>query len=395
MTTEMGKTLASAKAEVAKCATALPLLRRARRRRSSPTSRPTPAAVGAQPGLRRATSRSASVLAVMPWNFPLWQVMRFAAPALMAGNVGLLKHAANVPQTALYLEELFRRAGFPAGAFQTLLIGSDEVEQVLSDDRRVAAATLTGSEPAGQSVAAIAGRRAQEDRARARRQRPVRRDAVGRPGPRPPRSPSPRAARTTASAASRPSGSSCTRTSPTSSTQLFAERDGRAAVGDPMDEDTDVGPLATEQGRDDVEELVADAVGKGATVLVGGQRAGRPGLVLPADPGHRASRRRCGCTARRSSARSPRCTASPDLDAAIELANATRLRPRLQRLDRRPGRAGAVRPRRSTPAWCSSTAWSTSYPELPFGGVKHSGYGRELTDLGMREFMNVKTVWIG
>ena len=133
------------------------------------------------------------VLAIMPWNFPLWQAMRFAAPALMAGNVGLLKHASNVPQTALFLQDLFARAGFPAGAFQTLLVGSARVEAILRDDR-VTAATLTGSGPAGQSVAAIAGERDQEGRAGTGRQRPVHRHALGRPGGRGPRSPRSRGA---------------------------------------------------------------------------------------------------------------------------------------------------------------------------------------------------------
>ena len=155
MTTEMGKTYASAKAEVAKCATACRFY--AVHAEGYLADEPGDAgAVGASRAY--ATYQPLGpVLAVMPWNFPLWQAMRFAAPALMAGNVGLLKHASNVPQTALYLGELFERAGFPTGAFQTLLIGADQVEAVLSDDR-VRAATLTGSEGAGRAVAAIAGR---------------------------------------------------------------------------------------------------------------------------------------------------------------------------------------------------------------------------------------------
>src|SRR3954447_4307903 len=154
MTTEMGKTLASAKAEVGKCAKALrwyaehgPSLLERRAYDAD--------AVGAQQAFVEYQPLGV-VLAIMPWNFPLWQAMRFAAPALMAGNVGLLKHASNVPQTALYLEELFRKAGFPAAVSQTLLIGSGTIERVLRDDR-VIAATLPGSGPAGQSVASIAG----------------------------------------------------------------------------------------------------------------------------------------------------------------------------------------------------------------------------------------------
>ncbi len=154
MTTEMGKTLAAAKQEVAKCATACRYY--ADHAAEFLADEPADAkAVGAQ-NAYVSYQPLGPVLAIMPWNFPLWQAMRFAAPALMAGNVGLLKHASNVPQTALFMQDLFTRAGFPDGAFQTLLIGSARIEPVLRDTR-VVAATLTGSEPAGQSVAAIAG----------------------------------------------------------------------------------------------------------------------------------------------------------------------------------------------------------------------------------------------
>src|SRR5918995_2768888 len=155
MTTEMGKTLVSARAEVQKCARAFRFY--AEHGPAFLADEPADAsAVGASKAYARYQPLG-PVLAVMPWNFPLWQVIRFAAPALMAGNTGLLKHASNVPQTALYLDDLFARAGFPHAAFQTLLIGSDAVESVLSDPR-VRAATLTGSEGAGRSIAAIAGR---------------------------------------------------------------------------------------------------------------------------------------------------------------------------------------------------------------------------------------------
>src|SRR5437763_15936205 len=155
MTTEMGKTIVAARAEVLKCAKGCGFY--AQHAASMLADEPADAAaVGATHAYVRYEPLG-PVLAVMPWNFPLWQVIRFAAPALMAGNVGLLKHASNVPQTALLIEELFRRAGYPDGAFQTLLVGSDKVEAVLTDDR-VRAATLTGSEPAGRSVAEIAGR---------------------------------------------------------------------------------------------------------------------------------------------------------------------------------------------------------------------------------------------
>ena len=217
----------------------------------------------------------------MPWNFPLWQAMRFAAPALMAGNVGLLKHASNVPQTALFMEELFREAGFPDDVFQTLLIGSGDGRAVLRDDR-VAAATLTGTEGAGVAVGRTAGEALKKVVLELGGSRPVRRHAVGRPGRRRRRSPPPRAARTTASrciAAKRFIVHDDVvrrvrrRCSPRSMSALV--------VGDPMDEGTDVGPLATEQGRDDVAAQVKDAVDKGATVVLGGERPDRPGWWYP------------------------------------------------------------------------------------------------------------------
>src|SRR3712207_3607711 len=215
------------------------------------------------------------VLAIMPWNFPIWQAMRFAAPALMAGNVGLLKHASNVPQTALYLEEVFRKAGFPEDVFQTLLIGSSTIEKVLRDDR-VAAATLTGSAPAGQSVASIAG------------------DALKKTvlelGGRDPFIVMPsvhleKAAEVAVAARNQNNGQSCIaakrffvhRDVAEEFTRLFAEKIGALTVGDPMDPDTQIGPLATESGVQDVEDYVEDARGKGARVLVGGKRLDRPG----------------------------------------------------------------------------------------------------------------------
>src|SRR3954451_23448684 len=154
MTTEMGKPLKAAKAEVTKCAAGC----RYYAEHAAELLADEPADAGAVQAQRAYAGYQplGPVLAVMPWNFPLWQAMRFAAPALMAGNVGLLKHASNVPQTALFMEDVFRRAGFPADVFQTLLVGADKVELIMSDDR-VRAATLTGSGPAGQSVASIAG----------------------------------------------------------------------------------------------------------------------------------------------------------------------------------------------------------------------------------------------
>ena len=215
----------------------------------------------------------------MPWNFPLWQVMRFAAPALMAGNTGLLKHASNVPQTALYLEDVFRRAGFPEGAFTTLLVGSDAVERILSDPR-VRAATLTGSEPAGRSVAQIAGRE-------------IKKTVLELGGSDPfvvmPSADLDRAAEVATTARCQNNGQSCIAAKRfivhtdvfDAFAEKFAARMAALRVGDPMDDATDVGPLASERGRDEVHDQVRDAVDQGATVLCGGEKPSGDGWYYP------------------------------------------------------------------------------------------------------------------
>jgi succinate-semialdehyde dehydrogenase/glutarate-semialdehyde dehydrogenase len=389
MTTEMGKTLAAAKAEVAKSAKALRYY-----------AEHGPAFL--EPELKDADAVGATqayvvhqplgvVLAVMPWNFPIWQAMRFAAPALMAGNVGLLKHASNVPQTALYMEELFRKAGFPADVFQTLLIGSSTVEQVIRDDR-VVAATLTGSAPAGQSVASVAGDA-------------LKPTVLELGGSDPfivmPSADLERAASVAVTARNQNNGQSCIaakrffvhRDVAEEFTRLFAEKIGALTVGDPMDEHTDVGPLATESGRDDVEDYVNDAVGKGATAVVGGRRPDRPGwfyeptLLTGITPEMKLySEEVFGPVAALWTVDS--------LDEAIEIANSHPygLGSNLWSEDD-DERARFVRDIASGMAFINGM--TTSYPELPFGGVKQSGYGRELTEVGMREFMNAKTVWVG
>jgi succinate-semialdehyde dehydrogenase / glutarate-semialdehyde dehydrogenase len=389
MTTEMGKTLASAKAEAGKCAKALrwyaehgPALLEPERKDAEAVGA-TDAYVVHQP--------IGVVLAIMPWNFPLWQAMRFAAPALMAGNVGLLKHASNVPQTALYLEELFVKAGFPDDVFQTLLIGSGAIEKVLRDDR-VAAATLTGSAPAGQSVASIAGDA-------------LKRTVLELGGSDPfivmPSADLDKAAEVAVTARNQNNGQSCIaakrffvhRDVAEEFTRLFAEKIGALTVGDPMDPDTKIGPLATESGRDDVEKYVADAVGKGATVLVGGKRVDRPGwfyeptLLSGITPEMDLYFEEVfGPVAALFTVDS--------LGEAIDIANSHPygLGANLWSEDE-DERAQFIRDVASGMAFVNGMV--TSYPELPFGGVKQSGYGRELTELGMREFMNAKTVWIG
>ena len=389
MTTEMGKTLASARAEVAKCAAGCRYY--AEHAASMLVDEPVdPAAVGAVQAYAR-WQPLGPVLAVMPWNFPLWQAMRFAAPALMAGNVGLLKHASNVPQTALFMEELFLRAGFPAGVFQTLLIGSAQVEAVLRDPR-VVAATLTGSNAAGSAVAATAG--------------DVTKHTVMELGGSDPFLVMPsadlaRAAKVATTARCQNNGQSCIAAKrfivhadvADEFEALFIKELAALTVGDPLAAGTDVGPLATEQGRVDVEELVADAVAKGARVLLGGERLAGPGwfypptLVTDLTPDLRMYAEEVfGPVAG--------LFRVPSLDAAITLANDSAFGlgsniwtddPDEQARFIDESEAGMV----------FVNGMTGSYPELPFGGIKTSGYGRELSAHGIREFCNLKTVWVG
>ena len=389
MTTEMGKTLAAAKQEVAKCATACRYY--ADHAAEFLADEPADAkAVSGQNAYVRYQPLG-PVLAIMPWNFPLWQAMRFAAPALMAGNVGLLKHASNVPQTALFMQDLFTRAGFPDGAFQTLLIGSRRVEPVLRDTR-VVAATLTGSEPAGQSVAAIAGDE-------------IKKVVLELGGSDPfivmPSADLAAAARVGTFARLLNNGQSCINAKRfivhdavyDEFERLFAEQMSAQTVGDPMLDTTDVGPLASEQQRDDVEHFVADAVAKGAKVLCGGAAPDSPGFYYPPTVlaaitpemrlyheevfGPVASLYRVA-----------------DIDAAIELANGTEFG---------LGANAWTNDDTERTRFISDLAAGmvfvngnvTSYPQLPFGGIKSSGHGRELSYQGIREFCNVKSVWIG
>lgn len=394
MTTEMGKPIGAARAEAAKCAKSM---RWYARHAAQLLADEHPSAVDVQDsGAARAYVRYRPlgvVLAVMPWNFPLWQVVRFAAPALMAGNVGLLKHASNVPQTALYLGDLFKRAGFPEGCFQTLLVGSDAIEGILRD-RRVAAATLTGSEPAGRSVAAIAGDE-------------VKRTVLELGGSDPyivmPSADIDRAARIAVTARVQNNGQSCIAAKRfivhADVYDAFGERFiagmRKLTVGDPMDESTDVGPLSGEQARADLEELVDDAVNRGATARCGGRRPDgldrgwyyEPTVLTDVSGDMRIHH---------EEAFGPVATLYrvADLDEAVSLANDTPfgLSSNVWTRDEEDVRrfvsdlqAGGV----------FFNGMTASHPALPFGGVKRSGYGRELSDHGIREFCNVTTVWHG
>ena len=328
------------------------------------------------------------VLAVMPWNFPFWQVIRFAAPALCAGNVGLLKHASNVPQCALALEELFREAGAPNGVFQTLLVGSDKVERIIGD-RRVTAVTLTGSEPAGRQVAATAGQH-------------IKKTVLELGGSDPfivmPSADIAAAAETAAKARIINNGQSCIAAKrfivhqrvAEEFTRRFVDRIASLTVGDPLDANTDVGPLATPQIVDDLERQVDDTVRRGARVLTGGKRLeGRGNYFQPTvladipldSPAYRDEL--FGPVASVFTAR--------DLDDAIRIANDTTFGLAATAWTRDDAEADRfVRDLEAGTVFINGMV--ASDPRFAFGGVKNSGYGRELGPWGLREFVNVKTV---
>jgi succinate-semialdehyde dehydrogenase / glutarate-semialdehyde dehydrogenase len=389
MTTEMGKTLAAARQEVAKCATAC----RYYADHAAGFLADEPADASAVGAGRAYVSYQplGPVLAIMPWNFPLWQAMRFAAPALMAGNVGLLKHASNVPQTALFMQDLFARAGFPAGTFQTLLIGSARVERVLRD-HRVVAATLTGSGPAGSSVARIAGSE-------------IKKVVLELGGSDPfvvmPSADLPRAAEVGAFARCLNNGQSCIAAKRFIAVDavygefehLFTEQMAAKRVGDPMDASTDVGPLASEQQRVDVERLVADAVARGAKVLCGGAAPEGAGFYYPPTvlTGITPEMR-----VHTEEVFGPVATLYrvADIDEAIDLANATDFGLGANAwTEDEAERARFIRDFAAGMVFVNGNV--TSYPQLPFGGVRTSGFGRELSHQGIREFCNTKTIWIG
>ncbi|MEU2421434.1 NADP-dependent succinic semialdehyde dehydrogenase [Streptomyces sp. NPDC007851] len=392
MTTEMGKPLKQARAEAAKCAKAMRWYAdHAEELLADEEPAETDVKESGASRVRVRYRPLGPVLAVMPWNFPLWQVVRFAAPALMAGNVGLLKHASNVPRTALYLEDLFHRAGFTEGCFQTLLIGSGAVDDILRDDR-VKAATLTGSEPAGRAVAATAGEM-------------IKKTVLELGGSDPyvvmPSADLDRAARIAVTARVQNNGQSCIAAKRfivhTDVYDAFAEKFAAGmralTVGDPMDEGTDVGPLSSEQGRKDLEELVEDAKRSGAEVLCGGERPDGPGWFYP--PTVLAGIHR-DMRIHREEAFGPVATLyrAGDLDEAVLIANDspfglssnvwTRDEAEVDRFVRDLEAGGVF-----------VNGMTASHPAFPFGGVKRSGYGRELSGHGIREFCNITTVWQG
>ena len=385
MTLEMGKPYKAAVAEAVKCTTAC--------RYYAENAEQILADEVIETGAKKSFVRYrpiGPILAVMPWNFPFWQVIRFAAPALMAGNVGLLKHASNVPQCALAIEQLFLEAGFPAGAFQTLLIGSQQVDAILNDPR-VVAATLTGSEQAGIEVGIAAAKR-------------IKKVVLELGGSDPfivmPSADLDAAVATAVEARVINNGQSCIAAKrfivhesiASDFEKKFVDRMKNLRIGDPFDEKTELGPLATADAVKSLDADVQKTVKAGAKLLTGGHKLELPGnyyapTVLTNIPKESPAYREefFGPVASLFRVK--------DIDEAIRLAN-----------DSRFGLGAS--------AWTTDTAererfinelesgmvfinkMVASDPRIPFGGVKHSGHGRELATNGIREFMNIKTVWI-
>ena len=385
LTTEMGKTFAAAKAEVSKCAVGLRWFAENAER------------LLADEPIKTSATRSyvhyqplGAVLAVMPWNFPMWQVIRFAAPALMVGNVGLLKHASNVPQTALAIEDLFRRAGLPEGVFTNLFVESKDIADLIADPR-IAAVTLTGSEWAGQSVASAAGHA-------------LKKTVLELGGSDPfivcPSADLDACVRTAVTARVQNNGQSCIAAKRFITVgdvadeflARFTEEMDALVVGDPFDPATHVGPIVTEAQRNELMGQVEAARLQGATVHAGAK-------IPDGDGWWFAPTVLSGVTTDMPVARDEifgpvaMVIRVPDLDAAIEAANATpfglgssvwtddedEIARCIEGIE-----AGAV----------FVNAMVASAPELPFGGIKRSGYGRELSELGLKEFANAKTVFV-
>ncbi|HLV60023.1 MAG TPA: NAD-dependent succinate-semialdehyde dehydrogenase [Fredinandcohnia sp.] len=383
---EMGKPIAAARAEVEKCAWVC--------RHYADHAAEMLADEPVEIEGKRAWVRHlplGPVLAVMPWNFPFWQVFRFAAPALMAGNVGLLKHAPSVPQCALAVEEIFARAGFPEGVFQNLFIDHDQVARILGD-ARIAAATLTGSDLAGAAVASVAGRH-------------LKKTVLELGGSDPfvvmPSADLEAAARTGVTARNVNSGQSCIAAKRfilhedvyERFTELFLDGLSRLKVGDPLEEDTQIGPLATAGIRDGVAAQVDDAVAKGARVLVGGKPIEGPGFYYPPtvlvdvpQSARAFSEEVFGPVALFFRVR--------DIDEAIALANATPFGLGSSVWTNDPAEQARFVDEIEA-GLTFVNAMVSSDPRLPFGGVKHSGYGRELARDGILEFVNRKAVLVG
>jgi succinate-semialdehyde dehydrogenase / glutarate-semialdehyde dehydrogenase len=385
MTLEMGKLLRDSIAEIEKCARGCQYYAENAERFLEDEPAQTSAArsfVRYQP--------MGTVLAVMPWNFPFWQVFRFAAPALMAGNVALLKHAGNVPQCALAIEEIFCRAGFDEGIFQTLLIEADQVEKIIVDPR-VKAVTLTGSEKAGSAVASIAARE-------------IKKAVLELGGSDPfilmPSADFEDAVSTAIKARTLNSGQSCIAAKRfliadkvyDKFLDEFVKRMRALKIGDPLDETTEIAPLATEQILNGVHDQVQKSIAAGAKLLTGGNRVHGPGFfyeptVLVDLPKNAPafSEEVFGPVASVFRVRDAAEAIEKANDSTFGLgASAWTSDPAEQELFASEIESGMV----------FINALVASDPRLPFGGVKRSGFGRELGAAGIREFTNAKTIWI-
>lgn len=389
ITEEMGKRLEEAEAEVRKSAYAMRFYAEKAEEFLAESELADPSVVNASRA-RTIYRPLGVVLAVMPWNFPIWQVIRFAAPALMAGNTGLLKHASNVPGASRYLGDLFTRGGFPEGAFASLLIGSSKVEGIIRDDR-VAAVTLTGSEPAGRAVAAAAAD-------------VVKKSVLELGGSDPfivmPSADIPAAVEVAVKARFSNNGQACINGKrfivhsdvyDEFATQ-FAARIEAFRVGDPMAPDTDLGPVVDAAAVKELDELIQDAVRLGGRVVTGGSPVEdldgsfyAPTLVADLTPEMKLwSEEAFGPVASIYRVES--------LEEAIALANDSPfgLGSAIWSQDENEI---AVAEREIEAGAVFVNGMTISYPELPFGGIKRSGFGRELAAEGIREFCNLKTIW--
>ena len=389
-TLEMGKTLVAARAEVTKCAYGCRWYADHAAESLQDVEWPHPSNAPEHAKILTRYQPLGPVLAVMPWNFPYWQVLRFAAPALMTGNTGLLKHASNVPQVALAIEGVITRAGFPDGAFQTLLVSSSQIEGIVDDDR-VRAVTLTGSEPAGREVGARAGRN-------------VKTSVLELGGSDPfivmPSADFDSTAEAAVASRTLNNGQSCINAKrfivheqvADDFQRLLVEKMEALTVGDPMDENTQLGPMSGPQGLDELDQQVQDSVAKGATLLTGGTPLGGPGNYYPATvlaeipkdaPAYYEEL--FGPVALLFRAR--------DVDDAIAIANDSPFglggSAWTQDEDEKLRFANEIE---SGMVYINKITEST--PEVPFGGAKNSGYGRELASFGPQSFVNAKTIWI-
>ena len=332
------------------------------------------------------------VLAIMPWNFPFWQVFRFAAPTLMAGNAALLKHASNVPGCALAIEEIFREAGFPEDLLRALIVGSDQVGPLIDDDR-VQGVTLTGSVSAGRAVGSAAGENLKKSVLELGGSDPyvILEDARLES-----------AVETCVRSRLINSGQSCIAAKRfvvvasirDEFEERFVERMRRAIVGDPLDEATDIGPQARSDLRDDLHRQVEATIALGARCLLGGEIPDREGAwypptvltdVRPKSPGYEEE------------LFGPVASIIPVADeaGAIAVANDTAFGLGAAIFTRDLGRGRRIATEELEAGACFVNGLVKSDPRLPFGGIKHSGYGRELSAFGIREFVNIKSVWVG